>query len=81
MYPTLERYFDLQYIVTESLATETRYRTEIQFDFREEYNPVTGLMEWVPYEVEVQVPYEYTICTVTLENKNLSYLPIYTLSR
>ena len=81
VYPTLERYFDLQYIVTESLATETRYRTEIQFDFREEYNPVTGLMEWVPYEIEVQVPYEYTICTVTLENKNLSYLPIYTLSR
>ena len=79
--PTLERYFDLQYIVTESLATETRYRTEIQFDFREEFNPVTGLMEWVPYEIEVQVPYEYTICTVTLENKNLSYLPIYTLSR
>ena len=29
------------------------------------------------YEYEVQVPYNYYICTVELENFNLSHLPVY----
>ena len=28
------------------------------------------------YEVEVEVPYTYTICTVTLKNRNLSHIPV-----
>ena len=41
------------------MTTETRYRTETRTD--SEGNPYT-----------VQVPYTWTICTVTLENFDLS---------
>ena len=41
-----------------------RYRTETRTD--SEGN-----------EYEVEVPYNYYICTVTLENFNLSHLPVY----
>ena len=32
------------------------------------------------YEYTVQVPYTYYICTVKLENFNLSHVPVYILS-
>ena len=32
------------------------------------------------YEYEVQVPYTYYICNVTLENFNLSHVPVYIMS-
>lgn len=61
---TLQMLFDRQYILTEDVVVQVRYRTETRTD--SEGNPYT-----------VQVPYNYYICTVTLENFNLSHLPIY----
>ena len=64
---SLQTLFDSQYILTEDVVVEVRYRTETHTD-----------SEGNDYEVEV--PYNYYICYVTLENKNLSHLPIYLLS-
>ncbi|WP_417917256.1 CD1108 family mobile element protein, partial [Clostridioides difficile] len=61
---TLQMLFDRQYILTEDVVVQVRYRTETRTD--SEGNPYT-----------VQVPYNYYICYVTLENFNLSHLPIY----
>ena len=52
---TLDDLFDRQYILTERVATETRYD-------------------------ENDEPYTYYICYVTLENFNLSHLPVYMMS-
>ena len=60
----LEMLFDKQYIITETVTTETRYRTETRTDC--EGN-----------EYEVEVPYTWYICTVTLENFDLSHVPVY----
>ena len=60
----LEMLFDKQYIITETVTTETRYRTETRTD--SEGN-----------EYEVEVPYTWYICTVTLENFDLSHVPVY----
>lgn len=60
----LEMLFDKQYILTETVTTETRYRTETRTD--SEGN-----------EYEVEVPYTWYICTVTLENFDLSHVPAY----
>ena len=56
--PVIEKYFKLQYVVTETISTQTRYRTE------------NG----------ESVPYIYTICNVKLENKDLSHLPVVSMS-
>ena len=60
----LQTLFDKQYILTEAVTTETRYRTETRTD--SEGN-----------EYEVEVPYTWYICTVTLENFDLSHVPVY----
>ena len=60
----LEMLFEKQYILTETVTTETRYRTETRTD--NEGN-----------EYEVEVPYTWYICTVTLENFDLSHVPVY----
>ena len=60
---TLETLFDRQYILTEDGVVEVRYRTESRTD--SEGNSYT-----------VEVPYNYYICYVTLENRNLSHLPL-----
>ena len=70
--PVLDKYFKLQYIVTESVTKETRYRMETE----QRYNPETERME----TVTVRVPYAYTVCHVRLENKNLSHLPVVSMS-
>lgn len=57
-YPVLEKYFRLQYVVTESVTTEIRYRTE----------------------QPAQEPYTYRICHVSMENRNLSHLPVLSMS-
>ena len=59
--------FEKQYILTQTIETETRYRTEARTD--SEGNTYT-----------VEVPYTYYICHVKLENFDLSHLPIYILT-
>lgn len=76
----VEDLFDRQYILTELVETETRYRTETRTDYEYVYNPDTDSYEWRSYTHTVQVPYEYRICTVTLENRDLSHLPVEVLS-
>ena len=68
---TLQMLFDRQYILTEDVVVETRYRTETDTWTDEDGNTHTDTY---------QVPYDYYICTVTLENFNLSHVPVYIMS-
>ena len=61
---TLQMLFEKQYILTETVVTEVRYRIVTRTD--SEGN-----------EYEVEVPYNYYICTVELENFDLSHIPVY----
>ena len=72
----LDDLFSRQYILTENVEVETRYRTETRTGTRTVTDPETGESSEEEYEYEVQVPYDYYICTVTLENYNLSHVPI-----
>lgn len=77
---TLQMLFDKQYILTETVTAETRYRTEQRTDYIPVQDPNTGAITYVPYTYTVQVPYTYNICTVTLDNFNLSHVPVYIMS-
>ena len=79
-YPVIEKYFDLQYVVTQTVSTETRYRTEMRTGNRIVTDPVTGQRHTETYPYDVQVPYAHNICNVKLENKNLSHLPVVSMS-
>lgn len=70
---TLGMLFERQYILTESVVTERRYY--IETDTWAETDPETG--ETTTHRESYRVYYNYYICTVTLENFNLSHLPIY----
>lgn len=72
----LEMLFEKQYILTETVVTETRYRTETRTGY---YTDAEGNLH--SYEYTVQVPYTYYICTVKLENFNLSHVPVYIMSQ
>lgn len=61
---TLEMLFEKQYILTVEEEVQVRYRTETRTD--SEGN-----------EYEVEVPYNYYILHVDLENFNLSHVPVY----
>lgn len=77
---TIQMLFDKQYILTETVTTETRYRTETRTGTTSYTDPETGETVTEEYEYEVQVPYTYYICNVTLENFNLSHVPVYIMS-
>ena len=68
---TLQMLFERQYILTEDVVVETRYRTET-----DTWTDADGNTHTDTY----QVPYDYYICTVTLENFNLSHVPVYIMS-
>ena len=78
--PVINKYFDLQYIVTEEVVTETRYRTETQSGTHWVTDPDTGETRLESYTYDEEVPYEYTICNVTLENYDLSHTPVISMS-
>lgn len=77
---TLQLLFEKQYILTETVTSQTRYRTEIRTGYFTFTDPVTGAVEIIPYEYEVQVPYTHRICTVKLENFDLSHVPAYVMT-
>ena len=60
----LQMLFEKQYILTQTVEVEVRYRTETRTD-----------SEGNDYDVEV--PYNYYICKVRLENFDLSHVPVY----
>ena len=68
---TLQMLFDRQYILAEDVVVETRYRPET-----DTWTDADGNTHTDTY----QVPYDYYICTVTLENFNLSHVPVYIMS-
>lgn len=63
---TLDMLFEKQYILTVDVETETRYR-----------DPET--LEDVSPWAENAESYDYSICTVTLENFDLSHVPVYVM--
>ena len=63
----LRELFDKQYTLSQTVTVEVRYRTETRTD--SEGN-----------EYDVEVPYNYYICNVTLENFDLSHLPVYMMN-
>ena len=76
----LDTLFERQYILTERVTTETRYRTETRTGTRYVTDPETGESYSEEYEYDVEVPYTYYICHVELENFNLSHVPIHIMS-
>lgn len=64
----LQMLFEKQYILTETVEVEVRYRTETDTWTDEGGNTHTDTY---------QVPYDYYICNVKLENFDLSHVPVY----
>ena len=69
---TLQMLFEKQYILTEEVIVETRYRTET-----DTWTDADGNTHTETYHV----PYDYYICNVKLENFNLSHVPVYIMSQ
>lgn len=68
---TLQMLFDRQYILTEDVVVERRYYLETDTWTDEDGNT---------HSDTYRVYYDYYICTVTLENFNLSHVPVYMMS-
>ena len=66
--PTLQMLFDRQYTLTENVVKERRYYIETDTWTDEDGNTHTD---------SYRVYYDYYICYVTLDNFNLSHLPVY----
>ena len=66
-----EMLFEKQYILTETVTMQIRYRTKMMV--------IIGPYG-VPQVITYQEPYEYYICTVKLKNKDLSHLPVEVLT-
>lgn len=73
---TLQMLFDKQYILTMEEIVEVRYRTETRVGSYTTTDPETGATSTHYYTYEVEVPYNYYIMNVTLENFNLSHVPV-----
>ena len=69
---TIQMLFEKQYILTEEVIVETRYRTET-----DTWTDADGNTHTETY----RVPYDYYICNVKLENFNLSHVPVYIMSQ
>ena len=67
----LQMLFEKQYILTETVTMQIRYRTKMMV--------IIGPYG-VPQVITYQEPYEYYICTVKLKNKDLSHLPVEVLT-
>ena len=78
---TLQMLFDKQYILTTEEIVEVRYRTETRVGSYTTTDPETGATSTEYYTYEVEVPYNYYIMNVTLENFNLSHVPVYIMSQ
>ncbi len=68
---TLSMLFEKQYQLTQTMEVEVRYRTET-----DTWTDVNGNTHTDTYEV----PYNYYICNVKLNNENLSHLPVFIMS-
>lgn len=73
----LKTIFDRQYIRTESVDTQIRYRNEWREGIRYVLDPQTGKYIAERYSYEASIPYEYKTAHIYVENFNLSHLPVY----
>lgn len=73
--------FEKQYILTETVETETRYRQETRIGSYPVYDPETGESYTEYYEYEVTVSYTYYIMNAHWENFNLSHVPVYIMGQ
>lgn len=64
-------FFTAQCTLTENVVTETRYYTDYVTEWQWVWDNYWGQWVQIPVTVEVQVPYDYYICYVTLEVKDL----------
>ena len=64
---TLSTLFSKEYQLTQTVETETRYRTETD---------TVADPDGTTHTETRQVPYTYTICNVKLHNEDLSHLPV-----
>lgn len=76
----IEDVFRQQYVLTEHVQTEIRYKTEVKTGVHSVYDEATQSYVSESYTYTVEVPYSYTICTVTLENRHLDRLPVQLLN-
>lgn len=72
--------FEKQYILTENVTVETRYRSETRTEYEWVYDAFTNSYTIIPHTYTVEVPYTYSICSVKLENFDLSHVPVYIMS-
>ncbi len=68
----MDTLFDTQYVLTEDVIVEVRYRTETRTESYTYTDPDTGETVTETYEYEEEVPYDYFICNVTLTVTDLS---------
>ena len=69
---TLTMLFEHQYTLIETVTVEVRSYTETEILI----DPITGVITTLSYEVE----YNYYICNASMENFNLSHLPMFVMS-
>ncbi len=83
----IQTLFDKQYILTETVETETRQRETIEIEKVPMRDPETGRVLRDRYgdilyeekRTTVIEDYTYYICAVELENFNLSHVPVYVM--
>lgn len=68
----MDTLFDTQYVLTEDVIVEVRYRTETRTGSYTYTDPETGEDVTEYYDYEEEVPYDYYICNVTLTVTDLS---------
>lgn len=67
----IQRIFESQYVLTENVVVETRYYTDYVTEYIWVWDDYWHTYVQIPVTTEIQVPYDYYICTVTLESKDL----------
>lgn len=77
---SLEEIFHRQYILTETVREETRTVTTTKTETQIVTDPETGEEHEEEVEVEVEEEVTVRICTISLDNFNLSHVPVYMLT-
>ncbi len=67
----IQMIFEAQYVLTENVVVETRYYTDYVTEYIWVWDDYWHTYVQIPVTTEIQVPYDYYICTVTLKVKDL----------
>ena len=77
---SLEEIFKRQYILTETVREETRTVTTTKTETQIVTDPETGEEHEEEVEIEVEEEVTVRVCSVSLDNFNLSHVPVYMLT-